>query len=121
MAIVPPFENLFSFPYILLSGYSGIVTQLIYSYIVTCIYASAYVRLEASIRRSYPGMNDIVERRRPRTPSGQNQQAPPSGENPPSVQEPQPTHTVQVVHPAHKPVHKKVRARAKKAVKRRKR
>ena len=103
MAIVPPFQNLFGFPYLLLSGYYGIVAQLIYSYAVACIYASAYVRLEAGIRRSYPNMNGIVQKH---APSSQ----------PPVVQEPEPppSHTVQVVHPARKPARRKARARLKK-------
>jgi hypothetical protein len=47
-------------------GYSavGIIIQLIYSYIMACIYAAAYVRLESKIRKQYPHMNDIVEKRK---------------------------------------------------------
>jgi hypothetical protein len=115
MAIVPPFQNLFGFPYLLFPGYSGVAAQIIYSYIVACIYAFAYVRLEASIRRSYPNMNDRLRKHAPEAET-------PSGEN--ALAEPEPAHTVQVVHPAHparKPVQAKARARTKKAAKKRKR
>jgi len=104
LSIIPPFQNMFSFPYLLLSGYYGIIAQAIYSYIVACIYAGAYVWLEASIRKSYPGMNDIVQKK----------QGPPVQDEPLPAPEPPPA--------AKKPLpHRKVHARIKKAVKRRKR
>lgn len=40
-----------------------IITQIIYSYILACLYAFGYVWLEANIRRRYPHMNDIVKKR----------------------------------------------------------
>jgi len=43
---------------------AGIVLQIVYSYIMACIYAAAYVRIEAAIRKSYPHMNDVVKKKR---------------------------------------------------------
>ena len=99
MAIMPPFQNLFGFPYLLLSGYSGIAAQIIYSYIVACIYASAYVRLEAGIRRSYPNMNDIVQKRHAHA----------AREEPLAAVEPQPASKL----PPHRRVHAKRKRRKK--------
>lgn len=113
MAIVPPFHSMFGFPYMLLSGYSGIVAQVIYSYIVACIYAAAYVWLEASIRRSYPNMNERVQKHAPPKVEGKRPQTP-SGENPLAAPEPPP------MQPASKH-HRRVQTRIKKAAKRRKR
>ena len=64
MAALPPFQQLFGLPYMLApETYAALAAQIIYSYILACIYAFGYVWLEASIRRRYPHMNDIVKKR----------------------------------------------------------
>jgi hypothetical protein len=79
--ILPPFQQLFGFPYLALSDYAALIAQLIYSYIVACIYAAAYIWLEARIRQKYPHMNDLMQKRHERA-------AAPVLEKPASKQEP---------------------------------
>ena len=63
LAVLPPFQQLFGFPYMVLSDYAALISQMIYSYIVACIYAAAYIWLEARIRQRYPHMNDLVKKK----------------------------------------------------------
>ena len=105
--IVYPFQQLFGLPYLLLSDYAALIAQVIYSYIVACIYAFSYVWLEANIRRRYPHMNDLAQKWKLKSP------ATPQTEEPASKQEAQ---------PIHKPLpHAKIHARIKKAVRHAKR
>jgi len=105
MYIVPPFQQLFGFPYMLLSDYTGVATQIIYTYIVACIYAAAYIWLEASIRKRYPHMNDMVKKKQ----SLRVQEEQLAEPEPPSASMPA----------RHVKVHRRIHARIKKAAKRR--
>ena len=111
LAILPPFQQLFGLPYMLSEGYTALTAQIIYSYIVACIYAASYIWLEARIRQKYPHMNDLVKKK----------QSVPVAEE--TVREPEPPPAgMPVPHTkAHVRVHRRVHARIKKAVKRRKR
>jgi hypothetical protein len=102
LTVLSPFQQLFGLPYVLSEGYTAFAGQIIYSYILACIYAFGYVWLDARIRKRYPHMNDIVQR----------SQSLPVAEE--TVREPEP--------PAvHKPRAPRKPARIKKAVKRHKR
>ncbi len=61
-----PLQLFAALPLYLLGGASGIVVQLVYSYVVACIYAAAYVGLERRIRKRYPHINDVVNKKRKR-------------------------------------------------------
>ena len=67
----PPLKVFFGLPHVLIHDYSiSLVAQMIFSYVLACIYASAYVSIEASLRKNYPHMNDIVEKmKKPGKPS----------------------------------------------------
>ncbi len=64
MNILYPFQQLFGLPYMLSEGYTALIAQIIYSYIVACIYAASYIWLEAKIRKRYPHMNDLMQKKR---------------------------------------------------------
>ncbi|MCX6814712.1 MAG: hypothetical protein NTY20_03635 [Candidatus Aenigmarchaeota archaeon] len=86
--ILPPFQQLFGLPYLVLSDYAALIAQIIYSYILACIYAAAYIWLEAKIRQKYPHMNDIVQKKKQEQVSPP--QKPVSKQEPPAIQEPLP-------------------------------
>lgn len=90
LAFLPPFQQLFGLPYLLVPEiYTAIVVQLIYSYILACIYAFAYVWLESKIRQRYPHMNDLVKKRqKPLQEPLQEFQAMPAAEEPEMEQVP---------------------------------
>lgn len=64
LSFLPPLQLYFSIPYIALwqNRVLAIIAQLIYSYVLGCIYLAAYFWLEAKIRKSYPHMDDIVKK-----------------------------------------------------------
>jgi hypothetical protein len=50
-------------PYMLVADrLLSVLAQAIYSYLVACIYAAAYVWIEAKIRKQYPDVNAPAER-----------------------------------------------------------
>jgi formate hydrogenlyase subunit 3/multisubunit Na+/H+ antiporter MnhD subunit len=55
---IPPFQMFFGLPYYLLRMHNiiSIAVQLAYSYVLACIYAAAYVSIEAHLRKNYPLM-----------------------------------------------------------------
>ncbi len=62
---LPPLQLFLTIPYVLISGYTAaMIAQVVYSYVLACIYAAAYVNLEANLRKNYPHMNDIVKRKK---------------------------------------------------------
>ena len=70
LEFAPPLKVFFGLPHVLIHDYSiSLVAQIIFSYVLACIYASAYVSIEASLRKNYPHMNDIVEKWKPGEPS----------------------------------------------------
>ena len=87
LAILPPFQQLFGLPYMLSEGYTALIAQIIYSYIVACIYAASYIWLETRIRQKYPHMNDLVQKRREHVSPPQK---PVTKQEPPAIQEPLP-------------------------------
>jgi hypothetical protein len=66
MLEVRPIEVFFGMPYFLYGSASigPIIGQIIYSYVLACIYAGAYVGIEAHLRKNYPHLNDVVKQRR---------------------------------------------------------
>ncbi|MBM3303690.1 MAG: hypothetical protein FJY76_01225 [Candidatus Aenigmarchaeota archaeon] len=51
--ILPPLKVFFGLPHVLIFDYAtSLVVQIIYSYLLACIYAAAYVSIEASLRKN---------------------------------------------------------------------
>jgi hypothetical protein len=63
---IPPLEVFFGMPYVLAGSKTlgALAAQIIYSYVLACIYAGAYVSIEKHLRKNYPHLNDVVEQRR---------------------------------------------------------
>jgi len=67
---VPPLQVFYSLPYVLIASYSlAVVAQIIYSYILACVYAAAYVSIERSLRKSYPQLNRAAWKRKKAEPA----------------------------------------------------
>jgi len=67
--VIPPLKVFFGLPYILIFDYTtAIVAQIIYSYVLACIYAAAYVSIEANLRKNYPLMTYGAWKKRRKKP-----------------------------------------------------
>lgn len=64
LSLLPPLQVFLTLPYVFCRSSAAIIAQIIYSYVLACIYAAAYLWLERSLRKQFPHANDIIEKSR---------------------------------------------------------
>ena len=66
LSFAPPLQVFLTMPFVLIPDLTAsVITQVVYLYVIACIYAAVYVWLDKSLGREFPQLNRMLKKKSP--------------------------------------------------------